>query len=374
MQRGEIKICHMSDAHSAEDERIFHKECVSLATAGYDTYLVATGESYEKNGVHIVGVGKKPSSRLKRMIMTTNAVYKKALKIDAQIYHLHDLELLPCALKLKKKGKKVIFDSHENYSALFESKTYLPKFVRKIVGGLFGTYYKSVLHYFSAIVTATSSVSDELKNFNDKVVTITNYPVIDPNYVPPIHENHRTLVFAGGISEQWCHRQVLQAMEGCQNIRYVLCGDGDGQYTRSLQKMSAWEQVDYRGRLPHEKIRDILASADIGVCILKYSGNTSGKLGNLANTKLFEEMEVGLPIVCTDFTLWQEIINTYQCGICVAPNDIQKITDAITYLVEHPKIASQMGKNAARAVRENYNWASQEKILIRLYAELLQEK
>ena len=44
-----IKVCHMTSAHEEEDIRIFRKECVSLAEAGYDVYLVERGESYEKN-------------------------------------------------------------------------------------------------------------------------------------------------------------------------------------------------------------------------------------------------------------------------------------------------------------------------------------
>lgn len=48
------KICHITSAHMPEDERIFFKECCSLATQGYEVYIVAKGKSYEKNGVHIV--------------------------------------------------------------------------------------------------------------------------------------------------------------------------------------------------------------------------------------------------------------------------------------------------------------------------------
>lgn len=54
-----VKVCHMTSAHAPEDERIFFKEGMSLAANGYETYLVARGNSYEKNGVHIVGVGEK---------------------------------------------------------------------------------------------------------------------------------------------------------------------------------------------------------------------------------------------------------------------------------------------------------------------------
>ena len=77
-----MKVCHMTSAHGVEDVRIFHKECVSLAKAGYETYLVERGESYDKNGVHIVGVGEISGNRMKRMTQGAKAVYQKALELD----------------------------------------------------------------------------------------------------------------------------------------------------------------------------------------------------------------------------------------------------------------------------------------------------
>ena len=85
-----IRVCHMTSVHPAEDVRIFQKECVSLAKAGYDVYLVERGESCEKNGVHIVGVGEIPAGRLKRMTEGAKKVYEAAKAVDADIYHLHD--------------------------------------------------------------------------------------------------------------------------------------------------------------------------------------------------------------------------------------------------------------------------------------------
>ena len=101
-----MKVCHMTSAHPPEDVRIFYKECVSLANAGYDVYLVAKGESYEKNGVHIIGVGQPSGGRLSRMTKFSKQVYQAALAVNADIYHFHDPELLPYGLKLKRRGKK----------------------------------------------------------------------------------------------------------------------------------------------------------------------------------------------------------------------------------------------------------------------------
>ena len=100
-----MKVCHITSVHRSEDVRIFHKECISLVKAGYEVYLVEQGESYEKNGVHIVGIGQPPAGRLKRMTLFAKQAYRAALTVDADIYHFHDPELLPWGVKLKKNGR-----------------------------------------------------------------------------------------------------------------------------------------------------------------------------------------------------------------------------------------------------------------------------
>ena len=131
-----MKVCHMTSVHESTDDRIFLKECVSLAKAGYDTYQVAYGESFEKDGVKTIGLGKRASGRIKRILVSSRKVYQEALKIDADIYHVHDPELLPYAVKLKKRGKKVIFDSHEDIPRQILAKEWLPDVFRNIVSKL----------------------------------------------------------------------------------------------------------------------------------------------------------------------------------------------------------------------------------------------
>ena len=114
------RVCHFSSAHAPNDTRIFHKQCASLAREGYDVTLVvkakdsqSVGTTVEK-GVKVIQVPVDASSRLKRMLFGAKSIYRKALEVDADIYEFHDPELLPYGLRLARKGKKVIFDSHED--------------------------------------------------------------------------------------------------------------------------------------------------------------------------------------------------------------------------------------------------------------------
>ncbi len=366
------KICHMTSAHRSDDTRIFHKECVSFSKAGYDTYLVAQGASLDHDGIHIIGIGAVLTSRLKRMTQTAKKVYKTALSLDADLYHLHDPELLPYGLKLKKRGKKVIFDSHENTLEQVAEKEWIPSIVRPLISIIYRSYAAHAFGKYDAIVSVTPHICQSLAQYNTLVRMVTNYP-----FLPLKTEEHQRkpgqirLGFAGGISAQWSHAQILEALAGIPQAHYEVWGQGPLDYAAVLAQAVGYGQASFHGTIPHTEVAACLAALDAGLALCQYSQNTGGKLGTLGNTKIFEYMAVGLPIICTDFTLWQAIVNKYHCGICVNPNDVSAIAAAITYLMNHPEEARQMGENGRRAVEEEFNWATQEAVLLSIYKELL---
>lgn len=368
-----FRVCHMTSAHAPEDERVFFKEAMSLAANGYETYLVARGKSYEKNGVHIIGAGDLPKSRRKRMTEGAKKVYEAAKALDADLYHFHDPELLPYGLKLKRAGKKVIFDSHEDTAQQVMEKTWIPALIRIPMYHAFHGYQKHVCRQLDAVVSVTPHICDYFRGFSRKVEMITNYPGLEP--LPERTDaRQNALCFAGGITEQWCHREILSALERCPDCTYVLCGDLDSDYGQSLRQMPGWKQADYVGRIPHEQVHALLGTCGVGMSLLKPGRNTGFQMGTMGNTKIFEEMMAGLPIICTNFILWKEFVDRYHCGICVDPTDVDEIAAAVTYLLENPEEARQMGENGRRAVKKEFNWGVEEKKLLTLYDEILNKK
>ena len=101
MLKSNHKIIHLSSAHPRNDIRIFIKMCTSLANDSYNVSLVvADGKNDElRNKVSIIDVGVTIGGRFSRMTKTVSRVFEKAKKLDGDIYHLHDPELIPIGLK-----------------------------------------------------------------------------------------------------------------------------------------------------------------------------------------------------------------------------------------------------------------------------------
>ena len=334
------KVCHMTSAHPAGDVRIFHKECVSLASAGYEVYLVQRGESGENNGVHIVGVGEIPESRRKRMTEGARRVYEAALALDCDIYHLHDPELLPYGRKLKKHGKKVIFDSHEDTADSIMEKDYIPMPVRKMISGAYSRFERSVCEEIDAVVTVTPSQTEYFEKINPTTVEVRNYPILSGSYIEPSF-GKKAIAFAGGISAQWNHHVIIKALEKLEDCSYVLFGSPN-PYLESLKSLPGWSKVDYRGRIPHKEVALGLSECMIGAALLAPGRNTAWKRGTMGNTKIFEEMMAGLPIVCTDFDLWKEFVDRYECGICIDPTNEDELVEAVRTLSNDPEKARKL--------------------------------
>ena len=371
------KICHLTSVHKRYDTRIYEKECCSLAGAGYDvTLIVNDGDSGEMTdkGVRIVSTGMTFKGKRDRMTKGSRAVYELALKEQASLYHIHDPELIPYGLKLAGKGYPVIWDSHEEYMSLIDRKEYIPGLLRKPASLAFRRYYKRALGKFSAVVTVTPGQEPLIRDYCRSVTMVTNYPIVDPSDYADHDYYSKKIVFAGGISSQWSHREIVQAISGEPDIRYVLLGPVvDDSYMESLKALPNWNQVDYMGKVPHAEVAGILRQCSAGMALLKPSDNTFGSQGTIGNTKIFEEMEAGLPIICTDFQLWKEIVGKYSCGIMVDPDDVEGIRDAILKLTSDPELSLEMGRNGRRAVLEEYNWSTQEKILLDLYSRILEK-
>lgn len=361
----------MTSAHKRYDTRIFQKECRSLSERGYEVYLIVNDEKKNEiiDKVNIISTETLIKNRYERFFKSHKLLWKKMQEIDAELYHFHDPDLLPMALKMKKQGKKVIFDSHENVRENIKDKEYIPKVMRKIISAIYSVYENNILKKIDAVIGVTPEQMILLERIGNNATMITNYPEIVNNVKENQGGTREGICFAGGISPMWLHETILDAIEGT-NIKYKLCGPVEKKYLEKLEKHKAWKQVEYLGMIKHEEVIKVLNSSIAGIALLKYL-NSTGKIGTLGNTKIFEYMRAGIPLIATDFVLWKDIIEKYNCGICVNIENNIEIKKAIKFMIENPIEAQKMGQNGRKIFLSQYNWKTQVEKLFRLYSKII---
>ena len=148
-----------------------------------------------------------------------------------------------------------------------------------------------------------------------------------------------------------------------------MAGPIEENYQTVLENTEGWKYVEYLGKIPHSSVESEYKGAIAGMAVNQWS-QIRGE-GTLGNTKLFEAMAAEVPVICTDYRLWKDIIDEYKCGICVDSDNIDDIANAITYIRNNPGEAKKMGENGRKAVEEKFNWKTQEKVLNELYHDML---
>ncbi|CAM3417216.1 glycosyltransferase family 4 protein [Zobellia roscoffensis] len=361
------KVCHLTTVHVRYDTRIFVKECCCLAEKEYDvTLIVADGKGDEdKNGVRILDVGK-PSGRIKRVLHYHKIILSKALELNADIFHFHDPELLRIGTNLKKKGKIVIYDSHEDVPRQVLDKAYLPSFLRRPLSKIIERYENKIVSQLSGVVTVTPNLERRFLITNKNVVQVCNFPKIQEFEIVGSQNivKEDAVCYVGAISKVRGVLNMVDAMRFSNGAKLLLGGKFENEGLREeTVKSKGWKNVEELGFLSRDEVRVTLEKSVAGLVVLE---PTKSYVDSIP-VKMFEYMIAGIPVVASDFSYWRELIEKENCALFVDPQKPEDIGKAIKTLVNERQRASEMGLRGRKAVLEKFNWASQEKKLIAFY-------
>ena len=368
-----IKVCHVTSAHKKDDVRIFYKECTYLAKdKKFKVYLVVEGENDYKNDVQIIGIQKDKMTRIKRILRFSKKVYKEALNLDADLYHLHDPELLLYALKLKKAGKKVIFDSHEDMKNQILTKEYIPFNLRVIISKLYEKFESFVCKKIDGVIFPCEiNGKHPFEGKAKRTIFIHNYPEMEINEQDKKNNFEVKMCYVGSLSENRGITNLLKAYKLIQNkAPLILAGTFETEeYKCQLENEGLLNNVDYRGQCSREEIKKIYSESAIGISNILNIGQYP-QLGTFP-TKVFEYMSNGLAVIVSDYEYSRKIIKKYNCGLLVDPDNINSIAEAMKYLINNREVCSNMGSNAKKLLNKKYNFNDDMIVLKQLYLEIL---
>ena len=370
----DFHITHLTSAHPRTDTRIFHKMCTSFANRGHQvTLVVADGKGDEvRDGINIIDVGSS-KDRVDRIRKAPGRILAKVVALNADLYHLHDPELIPIGLKLKRLEHRVIFDSHEDVPKQMLGKPYLNKPTLWAIAKTFSAYEAWACAKLDGVIAATPFIRDKFLEINTHSIDICNFPLLDELAFSNSWDTKELVAcYVGGISKGRGIIEMIEAIEQVKSdVRLRLAGAfSDPQLLQLIQAMPGWQKVDALGFVDRERVRDTLKHSIIGLVTLHPNINYKDALP----VKMFEYMSAGIPVIASDFPLWREIISSNECGILVDPLNPLEIARAIDYLSMHPQEAERMGRSGREAVLERYNWPNEEKKLLDFYEKIINKK
>ena len=342
--------------------------------------MVADGLGDElRDGVRIVDAGKRaggPSGRrpgalvgrLDRMLWTTRRVAARALAFDADAYQLHDPELLPAGLRLRRAGMRVVFDAHEDVPTQLLDKPYLAHSVARAIAGLYARYERYACSRLDGLLAATPPIRERLAHCNAQTIEVANYPLPE-EFSPERSWDARTdICYVGSISAIRGIREMVQACALLRTpVRLALAGGfADPALARDVALLPGWARVRALGHLDRAGVGRVMENAFAGLVTLLPTASYRDALP----VKMFEYMAAGIPVIASDFPRWRAIVEASDCGLCVDPRDPAAIAAAVDRLAQDPALARRLGANGRRAVEQTYNWKNEAQKLVRFYADL----
>jgi glycosyltransferase involved in cell wall biosynthesis len=357
--------------------RVFHRQARSLAEAGHAVTLLvhAPFAREERDGVELVGL-RPPANRLQRLFSSWRFL-RAALRQQADVYHFHDLELLPVGLILKiVRRTAVIYDCHENYPEAIQERAWLPSWIKPLLSGLVAWLEPALARHLDAVVCVVPDQEERLRRRGCRTVMVRNFPRLEIFAIPAAPAKNDEIVYLGGQSIPRGARMLVDIMAELKkshpHVRLLCLGPfNEGHVQEEVRRYAAERRVDeiitYIPLVPHEQVAAHLYRARIG--LVPWQAHPQ-LLKLCYPNKVFEYMACSLPIVASDLPGLRELIVPAASGLLVEPGEVGAHVAAIRRLLDHPDEARAMGEAGAVYARAHYAWEAERGVLLRLYARL----
>ncbi len=369
------KICHVLSGYLRDDARI-NRQCQSLVKAGHEVSILTNDglKNDLQKEIKIIVCKRFWKNRIKTLLLARWQFFEEIKEIDADIYQLHSPELLNLIWYLKKLKKKIVYDAHEDLPNHILEKEWIPWILRRIISLTASFYFYFVFPKLDGIISPHNHVIKKIKKINKTSVEISNFPLInirgELNFEDYLLRDN-TACYAGTVYNYSNQENTIDVVKKIEGLKYKVAGHIDQSFKKKLNQRASTKDVSYLGRIEKEELKEFLNTSTIGLSIYDYRKNLGGNLGSFATNKLFEYMEAGLPVICTDFEMWKKLIEEENCGICIKPNDTKELEKALKFLIDNKEEAFRMGQNGRSAVKNKYNWVSQQEKYNALFNTIL---
>ena len=383
MTKNGAKVAILSSVHLAMDNRVFYREARTLARAGHDVTLIAVHDRDEEiDGVRIRALPRVPRSR--RPLLWWRLA-QMALETEADVYQIHDPELLLITPYLRRKsGRPTIYDIHEANADFIAVKDYLPGLIRLPLSVTFRRLEPILARGENGLIFADDSIAADFESVPALKTTLFNFPgheLIEQGSLCPLPapDASPVVLYLGGMERNRGSALMVAAfaevLEKRPDARLLVVGHFmpaalENEIRADAQARNIDHALTITGRVPFQQIGHYLAQATIGwVTWQPYVKNQRN-----IPTKLFEYMAFGRPVVSSDLTSTRPFVENGVNGFLVKADDPHEHAAAILRMIESPDAAQAMGQAGRQMVQTRFNWDRMTPRLLKLYDQVLSSR
>lgn len=371
-----MRIAMLCSGHLVTDERVTHKQAVSLARDGHDVVVFGrgSGEPTVLSGVRLVPLAP-PEGGLKQRAQMVPKLVRAAVEWKPDVMTCHEPESALAGLRVRHRtGVPVIFDVHELFHESLSWR--MPRLVRPFVR------YAStlLLRYVGRRVDWVTTISPACQDFylqirgDDRVELIYNSPIMAS--FPPCRQDVQgpvTLVHDGFLDAGRGMAQILEALAMARrevDVRLLVVGkvrpDAQALFDEMLVSQGLRDAVELPGWVVYDRVGELLSRGQIGIVALQPAPNNYLGLSN----KIYNYMCCAQPAIVPEGSATADLVRRVGCGLVVDTTRPAEIAQAIVTLAREPDLRRKLGANGRRAIEQEYGWHKMEERLRRIYAHL----
>ena len=293
-----------------------------------------------------------------------------------QTHLLRSLDFLVVTLRFGSQRPLVFWTVHNFNFALRPEQ--LPRF-RWLAGAKQAAHsrlYRWMAHWVNGFIAVSNDVAAAILKtigpVQDRIEIISN-GVDTRRYLAEVDRSaaRSSLGFTrdeilytvvGTLKEQKGHRYLIEAVTPLiahtPQLNILIVGDGElrGRLEEQVRSAGIERNVHFLGN--RSDVPAILSASDAFVLPSLWEGLPMA---------LIEAMASGLPVIATQVSGSQQVVEQDRSGILVPPGEVLPLRQAIEYLLADPEWARQLGKSAQRRIEEAYSARRQAEEHLILY-------
>lgn len=270
---------------------------------------------------------------------------------ESDVYRVPGLflpSMIPSMIASFLYGKPVVATYQYKYSAFAKVEGRSPLIIL-----LTGLKEKIGLLLAERIIVTTKDLEEHVKReMPEKEVWLIPNGVVLDFFTKPKRRirkrSGRNVLFVGRLTKQKNLFSLLEAMRRIEGVGLTIVGEGPLQGELTNYSRALGLNVRFEGYVPHDQLVQYYFAADVFVIPSLIEGHPK---------VLLEAMACGLPVVGTDVEGTREVITHEQNGL-LCGTDPESIGNAVRRLLEDPRYAEKLGKNARRLIAEEYDLRS----------------